>query len=85
MQSVLNQPNFLISVRGYGSFFEDVLAKQAVQVFIAAPLPACRWPGKVDVVLNLFTNMGVRCKLLAVVNIQRLDPGNHTFELVHNC
>ena len=46
IQSVLNHFNFLISDRGHGSFFWDVLPQQSIEVFIAASLPACKWSSK---------------------------------------
>ena len=82
IQSVLNHSNFLIADCGHGSFLWNVLAKQAVEVFIAAPFPAGKWSGKVGRALKLFINMGMPCKLFAIVKGQRLHPGSVTFELV---
>mgnify|MGYP003329294827 FL=1 len=48
IQSVLNHSNFLICNRRHGSFLGDVLAQQAVEVLIAASLPASKWSGKVS-------------------------------------
>ena len=84
IQSVLNLSNFLISDCGHGSFLWNILAQQTVEIFIAAPLPAGKWSGKVGRALKLLINMRMRCKLFAVVKGQRLDPGSHWFELVHN-
>ena len=83
-QSVLNHSNFLIADGGHGSFLWNVLAKQTVEVFIAAPFPACRWSGKVGRALKLLINIGMPCKLFAIIKGQRLDLGSHRFELVHN-
>jgi hypothetical protein len=63
----LNRFNFLTIDRGHGSFLWNVLAKQTVEVFIAAPFPACKWSGKLSSALKLFINMGMPCKLFAVV------------------
>ena len=60
------------------------MAKQAVEVFIAAAFPAGKWSGKVGSALKLFINIGMPRKLFAVVKGQRLDPGCHGFELIHN-
>jgi hypothetical protein len=51
-------------------------------VFIAAALPAGKWSGKVGRALKLFINMGMPCKLFAIVKGQRFHPGSVTFELV---
>ena len=82
IQSVLNHSNFLISDCGHGSFLWNVLAKQAVEVFIAAAFPTCKGPGKVGSALKMLINMGMTCKLFAIVKGQRLHPGSVTFELV---
>ena len=84
IQSVLNHSNFLIADCGHGSFLLNVLAKQAVEVFIAAPFLTCKWSGKVGRALKLLINMGMPCKLFAIVKGQRLHPGSHRLELVHN-
>ena len=84
IQSVLNHSNFLVADCGHGSSLWNVLAKQPVEVFIAPPLPTCKGSGKVGRALKLLINMGMRCKLFAIVKCQRLDPGSHRFELVQN-
>ena len=84
IQSVLNDSNFLISDRGHGSFLGDVLAQQAVQVFIAAAFPAGKWSGKVSRTLKLFINMCMRCELFAVVIGQRLDSFEQGLEVPHD-
>ena len=45
---------------------------------------AGKWSGKVCRALKLFINMCIRCKLFDVVKGQRLDPGSHRSEFVHN-
>jgi hypothetical protein len=57
------------------------LAQQPIEVFIAAALPACKWPRKVDGDLKLFINMCMRCGLFAVAKGQRLYTGNNMFVL----
>ena len=84
IQSVLNHSNFLIADCGHGSFFGYVLAKQAVEVFIAAPFPAGKWSGKVGRALKFFINISMPRKLFAVVKGQRLHPGCQRLELAHN-
>ena len=84
IQSVLNHSNFLIADCGHGSFLWNVLAKQAVEVFIAAPFPAGKWSGKVDRALKLLINLGMPCKLFAIVKGQRFHPCRQRLELVHN-
>ncbi|MEY3135084.1 MAG: hypothetical protein RJA39_966, partial [Pseudomonadota bacterium] len=48
------------------------MAKQVVEVFIAAALQAGKWSGKVGRALKLLINMGMPCKLFAIVKGQRL-------------
>jgi hypothetical protein len=82
IQSVLNHSNFLIADCGHRSPLWNVLAKQVVEVFIAAALQAGKWSGKVGRALKLFINMGMPRKLFAIVKGQRFHPGSVTFELV---
>jgi hypothetical protein len=63
----LNHSNLLIADCGRGSFLSNVSAQQTVEVFIAAPLPAGKWFGKVILAFKLLINLGMPCKLFAVV------------------
>jgi hypothetical protein len=84
LQSVLNHSNFLISDRGHGSFLGYVLAQQPIEIFIAAAFPNGKRSGKVSRALKLFINLGMRCKLFAVVEGQCLDSFVQGLEVTHD-
>jgi hypothetical protein len=72
IQSVLIHSNFLLSDRGHGSFLWNILAKQTVEVFMAAAFPAGKWSGKLGSALKLFINIGMPCKPLPLSKVSVL-------------
>jgi len=83
IQSVLDHSNLLICDSRHSPFLRNVLAQQAIEVFVAPALPACKGPSKVARALQLLINMNMPGKLFSIVIGQSLHTQDQWFEVIH--
>ena len=75
IQFVFERLKFLGRYVCHVSLLRHVLPQQAIEVLVAATLPARKGPGKVARATQRFINPGVLTEFFAIVIGQRLDPG----------
>ena len=84
IQSIFDHSQFLFCDRVHAAFFWDVLAQQAVEVFVAAALPTAIWVSEVGLNAQRLIHLLVVRKFFAVVYRQGLHACAQRLESVLN-